>query len=149
MRRLFQRGDGRILHVDADLWLCALDLAAVHGWKPHGTMPPVGSASELEDRLAYHRTDGRRLLREDASALATSLEAGLRHVRDSEVPLHGKSFGEEHTLALLSRAAAGETLDAEMGDAAAELLSGPPKSEAWVLVDFLRGGEVSIGAVQR
>jgi hypothetical protein len=96
------------------------------------------------DRFEYFRPDGRQLVPRDATELATCLNAGLTRVSDSVVPLHDEKFGEEHTLALISRAAAGKAPAPELATAAVELLSGSPKGEARVLIEFLRGGSVSI-----
>jgi hypothetical protein len=119
------------LRVDCDLWLCVLDLAAVRGWGP----PPV-----------YARPNGLELSREDASRLARSIETLLPSIPEEQIPLSDQPFGAEHTEALLSRRAAGETLALEDATAATELLSGSPKREAERLARFLKTGAVSIKA---
>ena len=93
--------------VDADLWLCALDLAAVRGWKPRGTEPPSGAGENDHDRFAYFVPSGQRVVHEDALELASRLREALSDVSDTELPLQGRRFGDENTLDLLTRAAGG------------------------------------------
>lgn len=143
MHHSLMRTDGGAIQVDADLWLCALDLAAVGGWKPQGTQPPTGE-DLAGDRFAYYEPDRRRVLGEDASEFAKYLELALAEVSDAVVPMAGNEFGDEWTLTLLTKAAGGQALLAEQAAAAKEILSGPPKSDARELVQFLRGGEFSI-----
>lgn len=81
---------------------------------------------------------------DDARALARGLEVSLPQVSDTVVDLMGQSFGDEHTLALLEGAAQGQVPDAREAQGAREILSGPPKSEARALIDFLRGGEFTM-----
>jgi hypothetical protein len=142
----FKRDDGRVLSVDADLWLCVLDLAAVGGWKPVGTEPPAGTGPEGHDRLAYFEPTGRRVVEADARELARCLDRALPSVSDAEVPLGDRRFGDDNTRDLLARAAAGGALGRDEAQGALELLSGPPKSEAKGLVDFLKGGAFEIHA---
>lgn len=126
------------------MWLCALDLAITHGWKPAGSDCRPAADAASTDRLQYFRADGRRVSAHDATQLAACIDAGLARVSDVTVPLRGRSFGEEHTLALISKAMSGTAPSATSADAAIELLSGAPKGEARVLIAFLRGGSVSI-----
>ncbi len=148
MHHVFVRSDGQTLRVDTDLWLCALDLAAVSGWKPLGTVARPARETAKGDRFAYYRADGRQVAPRDAIELAQCLNVALERVSDSVVPLRGQTFGEEHTFGLLAQAATGDAPPPEKAIAAAELLSGSPKQDARALIDFLRGGAVSIRSAE-
>ena len=92
---------------------------------------------------------GQRVTQEDASDLSSSLLRGLSSVSDAEVPMSGKPFGEEHTRALIAAAVEGETPGAEGSLAAAEILSGSPKTAARDVADFMSKGAFSIRAEAR
>ena len=124
--------------VDMDLWLCALDLAALRGWNPLGTRVPRASVT------TFTRPAGSSIAAEDALAIASGLEAELPAIDDSEQPLGDHPFGEEHTEALLRRRGDGGPVSEEDVRAAREILSGAPKREAKALVAFLRGGAFSV-----
>lgn len=113
----------------------------MHGWKPRGTEPSVAAASR--ERFAYYEPS-RRILEEDARELAHCLESALADVPDDIVPLQGRRFGEENTLDLIRRAADGHAAPKGEAGAALEILSGPPKTDAVQLVQFLRAGEFHI-----
>jgi len=125
--------------VDTDLWLGALDLAAVGGWTP-----PRAQPTELLASQAYARPAGLKISAEAAQGLADSIESALPTISDQELPLSDHPFGDEHTEDLLSRRAAGEELSMEDATAARELLSGPPKMEVARLAAFLRVGSASV-----
>ena len=148
MNHLLHRSDGNSFAVDTDLWLAALDLAAVFGWRPAGTLATDVEELAAEDPLVYDRPDGRRVVAEDAKQLAHFLERGLDAVPDEMVPLQADAFGEEHTLGLLRSASTGKVLGRDSCQAALEVLSGSPKSDARALVGFLNGGAIAITAAR-
>jgi len=96
------------------------------------------------ESLAYFLPLGQSIDGKDAREIARCSSAGLASVSDTEVPLQGKAFGEENTLALLRRAAAGDEIPPADTEAAFEILSGPPKVQAKALLRFLQGGHVTI-----
>ena len=131
------------MRVDADLWLCALDLATLHGWKPRGIVGDAGGRAD-DTRLEYFRPAGQRVTDEDARELAQGLETALPRVPDSVLELQDRSFGADHTMKLLRRAVQGRLPRAGDAQAAVEIMSGPPKNEARKLLEFLRGGAFTI-----
>lgn len=147
---LFQRPDGARIHVDADLWLCLLDLALIEGWRPQGTRHPDGALRRASSHpipwepLAYFVPCGQSIEGKDARELARCCSIALESVSDAEVPLQDEVFGEEHTLELLRLGAAREEVPRESARAAFELLSGSPKADAAVLLRFLQVGVVTI-----
>ena len=146
MRLVFRHQDGKILNVDPDLWLCALDLAVLHGWRPRGMTAPAGGQGEGKDwdAFAYYAASGQEIATDDAREIARCLGAALPEVPDQVVPLQGLEFGHENTLALIKRAVRGEApRDADV-QAAMEILSGPPKQEARALIGFLESGSFTI-----
>jgi hypothetical protein len=140
IEHLLRRSKSQSLTVDVDLWLCALDLAVSCGWQPRGTKPALSEEETDFDPWTYTRADGRRILAADARSLAQGLSLAIAGVSDSVVPLGGKPFGNENTAALLARAAKSESIDPDEAQAAREILSGPPKSDAYELIGFLRRG---------
>ena len=139
MRYLLNRHDGDSLSVDSDVWLCALDLALRSGWVPAGV-------EAGPDSLSYLPPVGQHIQQEDATALASCLGTALGGVPDSVVPMMGKEFGTENTLAMLRLAYDGGQIPAEDLPAAAEILSGPPKGEAVELARFIAGGSFQLNA---
>ncbi len=137
MRYQLRRDDGDSLNVDSDVWLCALDLALRSGWVPEGV-------ESGDDALGYVAPSGQRIREGDASAFAAYLSSALATVPDSEVPMMGKAFGTENTLAMLRVVREGGNIPSEDLPAAAEILSGPPKGEASELASFLSGGAVTL-----
>ena len=117
-----------------------LDLAAAQGWIPLEKQPGKKPA------VSYARPAGMQITAEDAQNLAQAIEAKLPTILDEQLPLTDRAFGEEHTETLLSRRAAGQTVDDDDVCAARELLSGSPKQDARQLATFLRGGAFSIDA---
>ena len=144
----FRQKDGQTHSVDPDLWLCALDLAVTHGWRPRGmsapTAPASGAPEDEWDAFAYFLASGQDVADEDAREIARCLDAALPGVPDAVVPMQGLDFGRENTLALIKRAVQGETPDGTAVQAAVEILSGPPKAEARALIGFLRNGGFTI-----
>jgi hypothetical protein len=145
IRHLFESDDGFKLHVDADLWLCALDLAVFSGWKPDGVGPPANSAGDW-DPLTYGVPYGQKVGTQDAKGLANCLTNGLELVPDAEVPMRGKAFGEENTRGLIGKAHDGRSITRPKLPAAAEILSGSHKAEARDLVDFMARGAFTLHA---
>ena len=142
MHYLLNREDGHELQVDTDLWICCLDLAARSGWMPMGTINALAEATW--DPLSYVEPAGQTISREDALALSKGLTTALDAVPDSEVPMQDKPFGSEVTAALLAEVARGEAVPADDMPAAAEILSGEPKTDARNLVEFLQGGALTL-----
>jgi len=150
-RKQHRTGDNPIHHtlhrgaaqhrVDTDLWLCVLDLVAVGGWSP-----PAPGIPERTVGDAFARPAGLQIEAPEAQELAGFIEALLPTISEEELPLSNHPFGEEHTEDLLSRRAAGERLALEDASAAQELLSGAPKKEVQLLMEFLKAGSVSIEA---
>jgi len=94
--------------------------------------------------FAYFLPRGQRIDRRDAREIARCAGAALSDVPDRELALHGRPFGRHNTLRSIRRAAKGSPVDPEKVEAAVELLSGPPKAEAEVLLGFLLRGVVTI-----
>jgi hypothetical protein len=130
----FRRG-GEEMRVDPDLWLCVLDLALAHGWRPGGVDPPEHS---------YVAPRGQVVDAADAVELARSVERALPTVSDEQEPLTDCPFGEEATLDRIANARQGAPPGDDDVVAARELLSGSPKAEAWQLARFLQGGAFTI-----
>jgi len=128
--------------VDSDLWIAALELATVHGWKPGGTTSS-GDSTRL-DYKGYLSPDQQNVGHDDAKNLARGLERGLAEVPKTMLPLGDGPFGDDNTVQLLKRAAAGEIPQKGEVNAAVEVLSGPPRDEALSLVEFLLSGEFTI-----
>jgi hypothetical protein len=127
--------------VATDLWLAVLDLAAVSEWTP-----PESESADQPASAAYARPHGLEIPEEDAVELARVIEALLPAISEEELPFTNSPFGEAHTEDLLARRAEGEKLPLEDAATAQELLSGPPKKEVELLVEFLKGGALSIQA---
>jgi hypothetical protein len=117
------------------MWLCALDLALAHGWRPQGTDPPEASYVTPRDQ---------RVSKSDAMDLARCLSAGLPTVSGSTVPLTDQPFGDSRTSALIADAMQGNAPTRQRAAAARELLSGAPKTETAVLARFLEAGGFAI-----
>lgn len=154
IQHLLRRGDKASLLVDQDVWLCVLDLAVSHGWKPQGTVR--GKDGSPRDPLLYSLPRGQQVLEADARELGRCVEVSLSAVSDSIVPMRGKPFGRSNTQSLIRQAVFERQVSAGCASAAAEILSGPPKAEAWRVVDFLKGGgftlhpaPLSCGALKR
>jgi hypothetical protein len=152
IRHRFTSEDGSELQVDADLWLCALDLAVFSGWKPDGIDEPADDAWKQTagewDRLEYGVPRGQRIGATDASGLASSLTQGLELVPDAEVPMRGKAFGEENTRGLIGKAHDGRAIQRPKLPAAAEILSGSHKADARALAEFMARGAFTLHATQ-
>ena len=129
--------------VDCDVWLCALNLAALGGWQPRGTTCERENSHRF-DAMAYFEPGGRLIAADDAEQISRCLVRALADVPDAAMPLGGRPFGDEHTLNLLRRAARGDEIGKDQVTASRELLSGAPKQEALALASFLLGGEFSI-----
>ena len=136
--------------VDTDLWLCLLDVAVLAGWRPLGTKDPDAALCRASahaipwDALAYFLPVGQRIDGRDAREFARCSSAAVAGVSNTEVPLQGKTFGEENTLSLLRLAAARDDIPLANTEAALEILSGPPKIEAQALIRFFQGGHITI-----
>ena len=136
--------------VDTDLWLCLLDVAVLACWRPLGTKDPDAALcralthSMQWEALAYFLPCGQSIDGEDAREIARCSASALASVSNTEVPLQGRTFGEENTLSLLRLAAARDDIPQANTEAALEILSGPPKVEARALIRFLQGGHVTI-----
>jgi hypothetical protein len=141
--------DGATLRVDADLWLCVLDLGVRHGWVPQGLAAPSSSAGQEWDELSYAEAHGQHVEGADARSLADSLGPALDEVSDVEIPMRGKAFGEENTRSLLGKAHAGRTIRWPKVLAAAEILSGAPKTEAKALAQFMTRGGFTLHSGER
>jgi hypothetical protein len=140
MRHYLHRTDGAVQPVDSDLWLAVLELAATNGWRPHGTEAAPGGAPSFEP-MQYAEPHSQRIAREDARGLSQGARQGLQDVPEEELPLRGQPFGGARTLDLIRRAASGDVAPGERAHAAIEILSGPPRSDAAAVLDFLaRGG---------
>lgn len=139
MRHYLHRTDGAVQPVDSDLWLAVLELAATNGWRPHGTESAPGSTPPSEP-MQYVEPRSQRIAREDARSLAHGARQGLQDVPEEELPLRGQPFGGARTLDLIRRAATGDVGPSERAHAAIEILSGPPRSDAAALLDFLAVG---------
>lgn len=136
MNHQLRRPGGRSFDVDADVWLCALDLALAQGWRPSGF------ELDSSDRRAFDYVSprGQEVVEFDARELGRCLEAGLGAVPDRQVPMGGHAFGEDNTADLLQLAASGMSLPDESDRAAREILSGEPRHEALALAQFLSQG---------
>lgn len=143
VRHYLHRTDGAVQPVDSDLWLAVLELAATNGWRPLGTEPAQGSAAPFEP-MQYVEPRSQRIAREDAQELARGARLGLHDVPEEELPLGGQPFGGARTLDLIRRAARGDVAPHERAHAAIEVISGPPRSDATALVDFLAEGGVTL-----
>lgn len=136
--------------VDSDLWLCLLDVAVLAGWRPLGTKEPDAALCRASkhpmewDSMTYFLPCGQRIDGKDARELAQCSSNALTEVSNSEVPLQGKTFGDENTLSLLRLAADRQGIPRANTEAALEILSGAPKLEAQALIRFLQGGHVII-----
>jgi len=145
MRHYLHRTDGAVQPVDSDLWLAVLELAATNGWRPRGTEPASGSEPPFEP-MQYAEPKSQRIAREDARGLAHGARQGLGDVPEEELPLRGQPFGGARTLDLIRRAASGDVDPAERATGAIEVISGPPRSEAAALIDFLTLGGCTLEA---
>ena len=120
------------------------------GWRPLGTRHPEPALRRASthpmpwEALAYFIPCGQSIEGKDAREMARCSAAALSSVSDTEVPLQGKTFGEENTLSLLRLAATRDDIPRANTEAAIEILSGPPKTEAQALLRFLQGGHVTI-----
>ncbi len=136
--------------VDTDLWLCLLDVSVLAGWRPLGTKDPDAALCRASthpmqwEALAYFLPCGQSIDGKDAREIARCSAAALAGVSITEVPLQGKTFGEENTFSLLRLAASRDEIPRANTEAALEILSGPPKIEAQALIRFLQGGHVTI-----
>ena len=136
--------------VDTDLWLCLLDIAVLAGWRPLGTKDPDAALCRASthtmqwDALVYFLPCGQRIDGKDAREFARCSAVALAGVSNTEVPLQGKTFGEENTLSLLRLASARDGIPRANTEAALEILSGRPKIQAQALIRFFQGGHVTI-----
>ncbi len=100
------------------------------------------------ETLNYFLPCGQRIDGKDARELARCWALALEGVSGTEVPLQGKTFGEENTLELLRLAAARADIPRENTEAALELLSGAPKNDARSLIRFFQDGHVTVRPAQ-
>jgi len=130
------------LDVDPDLWIAALEIATVNGWRPLGTVKPTGSGQP--DFEGYLEPGPQQVTHEDAIGFGEGLQRGLDGVPKELLPLRGGPFGEDNTLQLLRRASIGEIPGKGEIAAAIEIMSGPPRVKAESLAGFLLCGEFTI-----
>lgn len=133
-----RRGDNEHL-AGAEVWLCALDLAAFHGWTP-----AADTRDAPEGFGSYTRPQGLTIVESDALSLAQSIDAELAELSDDEILLTDQAFGEEHTEELLSRRLSGGAVRPDEVEAARAILCGPLKRDAARLAEFLRGGAFTV-----
>ena len=67
---------GAMLNPSGSVWCFYLRLAEAYGWIPAGSLPPEGMGLE-QWTGAYDSSDGQRVTREDAAAMADALERVL------------------------------------------------------------------------
>ena len=145
MRYYLHRTDGAVFAVDSDLWLAVLELAIANGWKPGGTQP-LGSETDEREPMQYAEPASQRIARDDARELASGARRGLPSVPEIELPLEDRPFGGSRTLDLIRRAALGDLGSEVDARGAIEILSGPPRSDAVTLLDFLEQGGFTLEA---
>ena len=122
--------------VDQNLWFSMLNLAARHGWAPHGI--PVQGPPEAGD---YVRPVDLRVSPDEAEGLARSVEVELPNISDDEEQLtDDDEFGEEHTELLVSLRIDGKAIGDDDVGATRKILSGMVKKDARRLVAFLHAG---------
>ncbi len=72
---------GRTLEISAPLWRLCLGLAAEHGWRPQGTLPPPvrwdGQRNPAEGR-SYLSACGQKVHASDAAAFAQALGVAIQ-----------------------------------------------------------------------